>query len=170
MNSKYRSMSLFLILLMLGGFLVSCYEGTVDSNIISNESNKGLVKLNGVTVISENVEVFYDEETNQEYALIPVDKLLEQLGVKTKWKNSYLLELMFDGKKWALNTNEVILMDGNKNEYYINDLGGGKSIFYSKPKQLILNHLAINALLIEIGDPYYFEIDNDKKIVNLVKR
>ncbi len=48
MNSKYRSMSLFLILLMLGGFLVSCYEGTVDSNIMSNESNKGLVKLNRI--------------------------------------------------------------------------------------------------------------------------
>ncbi len=170
MINAYRSISLVFTILILGGLLMSCSTDIIYSNYEPNELNNGVVKLEDDTIISENVEVFYDEETNQKYAMIPVGELLEQLGIEINWKDAYLLEIVFNANKWVLNTKDIVLINNNKEEIYINDLGGGKENFYVKPKQLVLNHISINALLIEIGKPYYFEIDCDEKVVNLIER
>ncbi|MBP3495352.1 MAG: hypothetical protein J6K52_04015 [Clostridia bacterium] len=170
MINAYRSISLFLIIVILVGLLMSCSADTIYSNYEPNELNNGVVKLEGDTIISKNVEVFYDEETNKEYATIPVGELLEQLGIQINWKDAYLLEIVFNANKWVLNTKDFVLTNDNEEKIYINDLGGGKQHFYIKPKQMILNHISINALLIEIGKPCYFEINCDEKVVNLIEK
>lgn len=170
----YKFIIAMISIVLLGGAMMSCemLEKTIDyeacSNYTLNEANKGKITLNGETIITNDAEVFYDEEDSLDYAMLPVVELLQCLGCELEWENDHLLQISLEGREYTFDISEQKIIDSNGKTSYINDLGGGKTYVYVRPKKIILNHYAITGLLLEIEKPCYFDIDIDTKTVDII--
>ncbi len=172
----YKFIILILAIGLFGATMMSCKppEKTIDyeacSNYTLNEANKGKVTLNGETVITNDVEVFYEEDYDLDYAMLPVFELLQCLGCELKWENDYLLKINLEGREYTLDISEQLLFDSKGDGCYINHIGGGPTYVYVRSKKIILNDMAINGLLMIIEKPCYFNIDVENKVVDVVVR
>ena len=182
---KNRNITFVLIIIvMLGMLLISCdncncIDATTDSSnsdILSNQDNSYIndianskVTFDGETILTENVDVFLNEELGMKYAIFSLVDFLEYIGCEVSWENNYYAKIKCKDKEFYLDLELETLTNSNGRKVEFTMLSGA-NYCYIQPKQILLNHCGVNAITNELGIPCTYDIDCENKTVNITFR
>ncbi|MBQ4509474.1 MAG: hypothetical protein II984_02015 [Clostridia bacterium] len=136
----------------------------VDTNGVPNRNCK--VTFDGETILTENVDVFLNEELGMKYAIFSLVDFLEYIGCEVSWENNYYAKIKCKNKEFYLDLELETLTNSNGRKVEFTMLSGA-NYCYIQPKQVILNHCGINAITNELGIPCTYDIDCENKTVNI---
>ncbi len=160
-----KKMIIILLMFILTGLLVGGIilidkqkSDSFDKFKLEHKDNKGTLMFEGNPVTNENVYIFFDDETNQKYAVFPITELLIAKGCKIEWENDNCAKIFFQDKEYTLDLkNKTIASDKESKSFGF--IAGGMNYCYVERRQVYLNSSHMKTILYVIDGDFNYQFD-----------